>query len=66
MAGLVWDGDNGDRARITAYVAGKRRTIRLGKVSKSVAEKWQDRIGELAACIASGTGLAPDAVTTWR
>ncbi len=62
MAGLVWDGAGRDRARITCYVDDKRRTIRLGKVSKAIAEKWQDRIGEIVASMASGAGLAPDVV----
>jgi integrase len=62
MAGLCWDGENRDRARITCYVDEKRRTIRLGKVSKSIAEKWQDRIGEIVASIASGAGLAADVI----
>lgn len=62
MAGLVWD--DGDKARITLYVGDKRRTIRLGKVSKAVGTKWQDRIGEIVASISSGAGIAPD-VAAW-
>jgi integrase len=59
MAGLVWD--DGDKARITFYVDDRRRTIRLGKVSKAVARKWRERIGEIVAGLASGAGIAPDA-----
>jgi integrase len=49
-------------ARITCYVDAKRRTIRLGKVSETIAEKWQARIGEVIASMTSGAGLAPDTV----
>ncbi len=64
MAGLVWDGENRDLARITLYVGDRRKTIRLGKVSKAIADKWQDRIGEIVASISSGAGIAPD-VAAW-
>jgi len=60
MAGLFWD--DGDKARITFRLDGKRRTIRLGKVGESVAEKWQTRVGEIVAGLTSGAGVPPDVI----